>query len=75
MIFLSDERCTVFQESIDKSDDNLKKIRIGELESSKTFLAGAAGEEPNIIRLNCEGTTYEKSFFFLKKNFILLLKF
>ena len=24
------------------------KIRIGELESSKTFLAGAAGEKPNI---------------------------
>ena len=48
MIFLSDERCTVFQESIDKSDDNLTKIRIGELESSKSFLAGAAGEKPNI---------------------------
>ena len=48
MIFLSDERCTVFQKSIDKSDDNLKKIRIGELKSSKTFLAGAAGEKPNI---------------------------
>ena len=68
MIFLSDERCTVFQESIDKSDDNLTKIRIGELESSKSFLAGAAGEKPNIrLIVNEQHIKNPEIFFFLRK--------